>query len=80
MFWFYATPIIYPLSIVPYRYYWLWRFNPMTSILQFLQHAFLGMPLPGIAMISINILLISIVFILGIFVFKKESKNFDDWI
>jgi ABC-type polysaccharide/polyol phosphate export permease len=52
----------------------------MTSILQFLQHAFLGMPLPGIAMISINILLISIVFILGIFVFKKESKNFDDWI
>lgn len=80
MFWFYATPIIYPLSIVPYKYYWLWRLNPMTSILQFLQHGFLNMSLPGIAMITINLIIILVVFIVGVFTFKKESKNFDDWI
>jgi ABC-type polysaccharide/polyol phosphate export permease len=80
MFWFYATPIIYPLSIVPYRYYWLWRFNPMTSILQFLQHAFLNMPLPGTAMIIMNSSIILVVLVLGIIVFRKEGKNFDDWV
>jgi len=31
-------------------------------------------------MISVNILLIVFVFIIGIKVFDKESKNFDDWI
>jgi len=78
--WFYATPVIYPLSMIPYKFYWLWRINPMTSILQFFQHGFLGKPLPGMGMISVNILLIVFVFIIGIKVFDKESKNFDDWI
>lgn len=80
MVWFYATPVIYPLSMIPYKFYWLWRINPMTSILQFFQHGFLGKPLPGIGMISVNFLLIVLVFIVGIRVFDKESKNFDDWI
>ena len=80
MFWFYATPIVYPLSIVPYKYYWLWRFNPMTSVIQFLQHSFLNMPLPGTAMILINSGITLITLVLGIIVFNKESKNFDDWV
>jgi ABC-type polysaccharide/polyol phosphate export permease len=80
MFWFYATPIVYPLSIIPYEYYWLWRFNPMTSILQFLQHGFLNMPLPGVAMITVNSLIILITLVVGIITFRKNSKNFDDWV
>jgi ABC-type polysaccharide/polyol phosphate export permease len=79
-FWFYATPIVYPLSIVPYQYYWLWRFNPLTSVLQLLQHGFLNMPPPGIAMILMNTTIIVVLLVTGIIVFKKESKNFDDWI
>jgi lipopolysaccharide transport system permease protein len=78
--WFYLNPIVYVLSMVPYSYYWLWRFNPMTSILQLMQHGFLGQPLPGTAMLSINITLILLVFILGIYTFKRESKDFDDWV
>ena len=78
--WFYVTPIIYTLTMIPYKFYWLWRFNPMTSILQLMQHGFLGKPLPGIAMFSINLVLILLIFVLGIIVFKNESKNFDDWI
>lgn len=80
MFWFYSTPIVYPLSIVPHQYYWLWRFNPMTSILQLFQHGFLNMPLPGVAMISINSVIIIITLFIGINTFRKQSTNFDDWI
>lgn len=78
--WFYVTPIIYTLSMIPYRYYWLWRFNPMTSVLQFFQHGFLNKPLPGPAMLSINTALILMIFISGIVIFDRESKNFDDWV
>ena len=78
--WFYATPIVYSFSIIPYKFIWLWRFNPLTSAVQLLQHGFIGAPLPGIGMLGANIFTTVIICILGIFVFKKESKNFDDWV
>jgi lipopolysaccharide transport system permease protein len=78
--WFYMTPVVYTLSMVPYKYYWLWRFNPMTSVLQFMQYGFLDKPLPGVAMISVNIFLIICIFITGLLVFRKESVNFADWL
>ena len=78
--WFYATPIVYSFSVIPYKFIWLWRLNPLTSVVQLLQHAFINASLPGPAMLSANILTTIVVCILGISVFRKESKNFDDWV
>jgi lipopolysaccharide transport system permease protein len=78
--WFYATPIVYSFLIIPPKYIWLWRLNPMTSILQLFQYAFINYPMPGPAMLTINIIVILVILILGIIVFQKESKNFDDWV
>jgi lipopolysaccharide transport system permease protein len=78
--WFYATPIVYSFSIIPYKFIWIWRLNPMTSILQLFQHAFINYPPPGPAMLTANITVILLVFIVGVRVFNRESKNFDDWV
>lgn len=78
--WFYATPIIYSFSIIPRTYIWLWRFNPLTSVIQLLQHGFVGASPPGPAMLAANIFATAIVCVAGIVVFRKESKNFDDWV
>ena len=78
--WFYATPIVYSLSQMPRNLLWLWRFNPLTSVLQLFQHALLGAVPPGPAMLTSNIFVIIITFMLGIAVFKQESKTFDDWL
>lgn len=78
--WFYATPIIYSFSIIPSKFIWLWRLNPLTSVVQLLQHAFVGTPLPGFEMLSINILTTIVITVIGVGVFWKESRNFDDWI
>lgn len=78
--WFYATPIMYSFQILPRSIIWLWRFNPLTSTLQLLQHGFLKEPLPGPLMTSVNLLVILVVTVAGIFVFQKESKYFDDWL
>src|SRR6185369_14544016 len=45
--WFYATPVIYSFTQIPRDILWLWRFNPLTSILQLYQHALLAAPEPG---------------------------------
>ncbi|MBI4062286.1 ABC transporter permease [Candidatus Gottesmanbacteria bacterium] len=78
--WFYATPIIYSLTMIPRDLLWLWRFNPLTSILQLFQHALLGAPEPGPAMLASNIGVIIITTALGILTFRDESKTFDDWV
>ncbi len=78
--WFYATPIMYALTMIPPRLLWLWRLNPLTSILQLLQQALLGIPGPGPGMLAANIGVIVITTILGITVFRRESKYFDDWL
>ena len=31
-FWFFATPIIYPMSVPPEDYRWLLNFNPFTHL------------------------------------------------
>lgn len=78
--WFYATPVMYSLTMIPRHLLWLWRFNPLTSILQLLQQALLGLPGPGPAMLLSNIGIIVVITILGITVFRRESKYFDDWL
>lgn len=78
--WFYATPVMYSLTMIPRHLLWLWRFNPLTSILQLLQQALLGLPGPGPGMLLSNIGVIVVITILGITVFERESKYFDDWL
>jgi len=78
--WFYATPVMYALTMIPPHLLWLWRFNPLTSILQLLQQALLGLPGPGPGMLASNIGVIVVITILGITVFKRESRSFDDWL
>jgi lipopolysaccharide transport system permease protein len=78
--WFYATPIVYSIDVIPYRLMWLWRLNPMTVVVQLFQNGLVSAPAPGIAMIFSNTLIILAVTLVGIVTFRKESKNFDDWI
>lgn len=78
--WFYATPVLYSLTMIPRHLLWLWRFNPLTSILQLLQQAILGLPGPGPGMLISNIGVIVVITILGITVFQRESHSFDDWL
>jgi len=78
--WFYATPIVYSITVIPYKFMWLWRLNPMTSVVQLMQYGFLNAPPPGIGMLSANILTTILIFSLGIMIFRSESKNFDDWL
>ncbi len=80
LIWFYATPVIYSLTQMPRSLLWLWRINPLTSVLQLYQNALLGLPLPGPAMLMSNIGVAIIVLVVGVILFQKESKTFDDWV
>ena len=76
--WMFATPIVFPLSIIPERYKLLASLNPMTSIIEIFRHMFLGVSSININIILISFFITSIALVLGVFNFSRVEKNFMD--
>jgi lipopolysaccharide transport system permease protein len=76
-FWLFATPVVYPASIVPEQWRWVLFLNPMAGFIQGFRSAFLGQPFDGIA-IAVSIAVSVVIFIVGIAYFEKVESRFAD--
>ena len=76
----YATPIIYPLSVVPDHYRSIIVFNPMTSIIEGFRFSFFNQNELNFFLISISVLLTLFIFIIGLLLFNKIERTFIDTI
>ncbi|OGJ37526.1 MAG: hypothetical protein A2383_00690 [Candidatus Pacebacteria bacterium RIFOXYB1_FULL_39_46] len=78
--WFYATPIIYSIQLIPEKIKLILFLNPLTAIIQLFRVSF-GIQdyLLSPDALWLPIFSTIIITILGILVFKKEQKYFDDW-
>jgi lipopolysaccharide transport system permease protein len=76
--WFYATPIVFPLSIVPAKYHSLFYFNPMTSVVELLRFSFTGAGTADILSFTVSLLLTALLFIFGLFLFNRTQSTFLD--
>ena len=77
LLWFYVTPIVYPLSMVPEQYIWLYKLNPMVGLIEGYRSALFGYPFET-TIINWAVLLSVVIFIVGFVVFKKLEKLFAD--
>ena len=76
--WMYATPVIYPLSIIPEKYKAFMLFNPMAPVIEIFRKGYLGA-----GDINMNHILISLgitfsVLFSGIIIFNRIEKTFMD--
>jgi ABC-2 type transport system permease protein len=82
MVWFFGTPIIYPLSMVPERFQFIMQINPMAVFATFYRDIFYYVKYPeGFYIPSIWVILICLgitfgIFFLGYYVFKKIEPRF----
>ena len=75
--WFYASPIIYPVSLVPEQYRTIYFLNPMAGIIQAYRDIFIYGKLPGNYLVPP--LAISLFdFLFGYLVFKWVEPQFAD--
>lgn len=77
MLWMYMTPIVYPLSLVPMKYVWLYKLNPMVGIMEGYRSAIFGYPFEW-TIIWWAFGCSAVIFILGFFIFKRSEKHFAD--
>jgi lipopolysaccharide transport system permease protein len=74
----YASPIVYPLSIVPEKYKWLILANPVTSIIETFKYAFLGAGEFNWAYLAYSFAFTVILFVSGLIIFHRVEKSFMD--
>ena len=76
----YASPIVYPISIVPEKYKWIIMLNPFTSIIEIFKNSVFGTGYINIYWILYSFCFSIIVFLIGLIIFNKVEKSFIDTI
>lgn len=75
--WFYASPIIYPVSMVPERLRLLYFLNPMAGILEAYRAVLLYEQLPGTYLITSAVVSV-VILASGAWLFKRLEFQFAD--
>lgn len=78
--WFYGTPVVYSLDLLPQKLYPLFYLNPMTAIVESFHWVLLRFEPASLELMLISIIMTSLILYLGSFVFMREKKWFDDWL
>jgi lipopolysaccharide transport system permease protein len=73
----FLTPVIYPASIAG-KYSWILAINPMTGVLKAARSALLGGAPINWLLLSLSGITCLILFIIGLFYFKKTERYFAD--
>lgn len=77
LIWFYLTPVIYPLSIVPDKYHSWVLLNPMASLIEGWRDLFLYNSIPGLELWPALVFAVGVA-ALGSFSFRKMEGGFAD--
>jgi lipopolysaccharide transport system permease protein len=75
--WMFVSPVVYPTSLVPERWQWLYQLNPMTGIIDGVRSSTLNVPFAWTGL-GISTLIILIVLVYSIFAFKRMESCFAD--
>lgn len=76
-FWMFASPVIYPSSIVPEQWRWILLINPMTGILEGFRAALTGQPFDW-TMIVISAAVATTLLAVAFYVFRSLEDTFAD--
>jgi lipopolysaccharide transport system permease protein len=75
---FYASPIIYPFSVISQPLSWFIMFNPIVGIINFGRWMFFNQPVFPLAELSITVVASILLLISGAFVFRRIEDQFVD--
>jgi ABC-2 type transport system permease protein len=74
--WFYGTPIIYPATIIPDRWAWVFKLNPLYHMIQLFRDPIFGGFIPGWQVWLISAAFSISVFVIGGLIFTWKSHEY----
>jgi lipopolysaccharide transport system permease protein len=77
-FWMYASPVAYPMSIVPQRWQLLYSLNPMAGVIEGFRWALLGRHRPSMSALIMSAGIVLVLLAAGLIYFKRMERDFAD--
>ncbi len=75
--WFFASPIVYPLSIVPKDYAWIVSLNPMVGVIELTRAIVADRPIPWDA-VAVSVGATVVLLLIGLWYFNVAERRFAD--
>jgi len=76
--WMYASPIVYPLSMVPERYQWAYSLNPMVGVIEGFRWAVFNQGEPNFTALAMSAGIIVVLLVGGLIFFRRAERTFAD--
>jgi lipopolysaccharide transport system permease protein len=75
--WMYASPVVYPASMIPEAIRPLYGLNPMAGVIEGFRWALLGTEVPG-PMIFVSVGVVVVLLVSGMFYFRRMEQYYAD--
>jgi lipopolysaccharide transport system permease protein len=76
--WMFAAPVVYPASLVPERYRWLYALNPMVGVIEGFRATLLRSSSVDWTTIGISLTVGVVLFVGGVLYFRRTEPRFAD--
>ena len=76
--WMFASPVIYPVSMIPEKYRSLYSLNPMAGVIEGFRWALLGKANPDFSVMAVSVVVVIGVLAGGLVFFRRMERTFAD--
>jgi lipopolysaccharide transport system permease protein len=76
--WMYASPIVYPMSLVPEGYRSIYALNPLAGALTGIRATLLGTTAPTWSQLGLSLVGATVIFMIGTLYFRRTERMFAD--
>ncbi len=76
--WMYASPVVYPVSLVPEKWRLLYSLNPMVGVIEGFRWALLGKATPDFRVVGVSSAIVLALLLSGIVFFNRMERTFAD--
>jgi lipopolysaccharide transport system permease protein len=78
--WLYLSGVVYAISALPEKWQWVLALNPMTAVISGFQWGVLGTAAPELSKTLVSVGATAILFVVGLWFFRRSEPRFADTI
>lgn len=78
--WLFLSPVVYPSSLVPETWRWLYFLNPLAGVVETFRWALLQAPKPPASSVALSVLATVAALVLAAVYFQRHERSFADTI
>ena len=77
-FWMFASPVIYPVDLIPEKWRLLYSLNPMVGVIEGFRWALLGDQTPNFSVMAVSAVVVLVLLTAGVVCFRRAERTFAD--